>query len=118
MKLRAPDQQAEEDDVNKLKDYTVGKIRQLRHVFAGPMATTDFVELRDAVCSRLTLFNARRGGESSRLTCQHIANIAENAWVDKTRSKICLTKLRRGFLRRWTSPHWKRQSFSVHINTK
>ena len=42
-----------------------------------------FVELRDCVVSRLTLFNARRGGEPSRLFIKCWEDAKEGAWLDK-----------------------------------
>ena len=70
-KLRAPEQEADEKDVQRVRSVTIEKIlafsEKLRH------EQHSFIELRDAVCSRLTMFNARRGGEPCRLTRQHWA---------------------------------------------
>ena len=42
----------------------------------------EFVLLLDSLCSRLTLLNARRGGEPSRLKIAHYLSAKEGKWVD------------------------------------
>ena len=42
----------------------------------------DFVKMRNLIVSRLTMFNARRGGEPARLTLQEWEEAANNSWVD------------------------------------
>ncbi|KAK3584017.1 hypothetical protein CHS0354_031407 [Potamilus streckersoni] len=49
------------------------------------MGKHDFVELRNAVSSRLTLFNARRGGEPSRLKVNHWCK--RNQWITESQLK-------------------------------
>ena len=44
-----------------------------------------FAELRDLAVSRLTLFNARRGGEPARLTVSQWKDAENNNWIDQSR---------------------------------
>lgn len=67
--LRLPARMPSEDDLKQLRNYTISRIAQLRRT--PDMTRTEFVELRNLLCSRLTLFNARRGGEPSRLMVDH-----------------------------------------------
>jgi hypothetical protein len=41
------------------------------------------VSLRNALCARLTLYNARRGGEPSRLRLDQWNDAVEERWIDK-----------------------------------
>jgi len=43
-----------------------------------------FAELRDLAVSRLTLFNARRGGEPARLTVVQWEDAEQNNWIDQS----------------------------------
>ena len=83
-KLRMPEQQAEETWVNKLRNYTIQTISACSSVFEIIDKHT-FVKLRDALCSRITLFNARRGGEPSRLKLEQWIDAKSKRWVDKRR---------------------------------
>jgi len=65
-KLRMPEQKAQEIDVTMLSQYinqTISRVSS-EYNFIGKH---EYIELRDSICARLTLFNARRGGELSRL---------------------------------------------------
>ena len=65
-KLRRPESAPNEDDVRRVRDYTAAQIRQLlseRYAFPD---LHHYTSLRNNVVCRLTLFNARRGGEPSR----------------------------------------------------
>ena len=68
-KLRLPSRIPQEDDLRKLRDFCVKRITEI--VSANEKGKSAFVELRNLVCCRLTLFNARRGGEPSRLMTRH-----------------------------------------------
>ena len=52
------------------------------------MTRQRYVELRDAICRRLTLFNARRGGEPSRLKMKNLVDALEGRWVDQSRVEM------------------------------
>ncbi|KAH3885597.1 hypothetical protein DPMN_009592 [Dreissena polymorpha] len=79
-KLRMPEQQAEEQEIQQFSQYIEETIKQLTCDFTF-IYRKDFVLLRDSLCSRLTLFNARRGGEPSRLKIAHYLS-AKEEWVD------------------------------------
>ena len=53
-----PEQMANDHNVQKIKLYTEKQIRVLSDIYE-IMTCQRYVELRDAICSRLTLFNAR-----------------------------------------------------------
>lgn len=57
-----------ESDIQKLKIYVVNKIKELLDYQFAYIDSHRFVALRDAVCTRLILFNGRRGGEVNNFT--------------------------------------------------
>ncbi len=63
--LRAPEKLATDEDINKLKTY-IDKCIEVN--CTENLTIYNYVLLRDAICSRLTLFNARRGGEPCRMS--------------------------------------------------
>ena len=67
-RLRLPSRLPMEESINALKQYTVKRIRELCEAHQSQMSKTDFVELRNLTCSRLTLFNARRTGSNGTKT--------------------------------------------------
>lgn len=79
-KLRMPEQRAEEEEVEKLRLKTIETIKEIsdEYTFCGPQ---EFVKLRDSLCSRLTLFNARRGGEPARLKISNFKDALAKRWV-------------------------------------
>lgn len=67
----------------KLEDYlsltineTVPKQKQKQ-----TKLKTDYILLRNATCARLTLFNARRGGEPSRLLLSDLQEGLNDSWL-------------------------------------
>lgn len=85
-KLRMPEQEAEDEDIKKLRDYicqTVQKYSSEYELFG----QHEFVKLRDSVCSRLTLFNARRGGEPARLNVRQYLDAKSGRWVNSKKVK-------------------------------
>ena len=81
-KLRLPCSQPLDDDIMKVKCHTLKKMNQLTN----DMAFYDehvYAELRDNVITRLTLFNARRGGEPSRLFAKNWLDAEKNKWLDQ-----------------------------------
>ena len=65
-KLRLPTRTPPEEAIERLRHFTVASIS--KGCQAGINDRQSFVHVRNLVCSRLTLFNARRGGEPSRMT--------------------------------------------------
>uniref|UniRef100_K1PP70 Uncharacterized protein n=1 Tax=Magallana gigas TaxID=29159 RepID=K1PP70_MAGGI len=49
--------------------------------------TREFCRLRDALVCRLTLFNARRGGEASRMTLEELQDALNDKWIDKSKAE-------------------------------
>jgi len=68
-RLRLPARTPPDELMMKLRTYTVQRINELTGMQrnTGRLGRSAFVELRNLVCCRLTLFNARRGGEPSRM---------------------------------------------------
>jgi hypothetical protein len=74
-----------EDDIKKLKVYSVQRIAT---ILQDPFRVWEphiFAELRDLTVSRLTLFNARRGGEPSRLLLSEWHDAEAGSWFDQQR---------------------------------
>lgn len=46
-----------------------------------------YVELRNAICVRLTIYNGRRGGEPARLFIEEFQDAINDKWIDKQRSQ-------------------------------
>jgi len=83
-KLRRPENLPQEEDCQKLRDYTLKRMSELTADEYRVWSSTDYCELRDLVLSRLTLFNARRGGEPARLTMAEWQEAVADSWLDST----------------------------------
>ncbi|XP_048237302.1 uncharacterized protein LOC125372177 [Haliotis rufescens] len=57
----------------------------------------EYVTLRDAVCCRITLFNARRGGEPSRLKVTNLDDAVAKRWIDDSRMEQLETREKKLF---------------------
>jgi integrase len=78
---RKPKELPEEEDVKILMNYMQNQITELtsdRYKFT---SSDEFATLRNVLLCRVTLFNARRGGEPSRLTLQQWAEAENGDWV-------------------------------------
>ncbi|KAL3886555.1 hypothetical protein ACJMK2_026540 [Sinanodonta woodiana] len=84
-RLRLPNRLPEDEPVEKLRKYTLEVISKHTKDKLDFIGKYEFVELRNAVSSRLTLFNARRGGEPSRLKIDHWCK--RNQWIAKSQMK-------------------------------
>ena len=82
--LRRPKRLPREDDVKKLRDYSVVEIQKLANEYDF-LNSSQYIRLRDLVVCRLTLYNARRGGEPSRLTLKEWTDAEEGIWLDESR---------------------------------
>ncbi|ELU09706.1 hypothetical protein CAPTEDRAFT_188479, partial [Capitella teleta] len=81
-KLRLPERMPEENAMRILRDHTVKRIVEIvKESGEGIQDPSVFVELRNLVASRLTLFNARRGGEATRLRIDHW--VKRKQWIRK-----------------------------------
>ena len=80
--LRLPKRTPMNQDVERHRN---GCIRIMDDMTKDPykiITSHEYVTLRDAACSRLTLFNARRGGEPARLTLKEYHNGLSNVWMN------------------------------------
>lgn len=85
IKLRRPEQLPPDSDVSKLRQYTVNRMKVIVEDKYRHWTTHDYGELRDLAVSRLTLFNARRGNEPSRLRVSDWKDALNGVWFDKSR---------------------------------
>ena len=81
IKLRRPQELPADEDVKKLKDCTVRRINELLCDSYQTWDTHSFVEIRDLTVCRLTVFNARRGGEPARLVISESLDAEHNRWL-------------------------------------
>ena len=75
-------------DLILFHDYVLSLIKEL---VDDPFCVWDkhsYVNLRDAVVARLTLFNARRGGEPSRLLLSEWNDASNGAWLGKYQTSL------------------------------
>jgi hypothetical protein len=79
--LRRPKNLPLEDDVKKLRDYTIEKLQQLVSDEYMSWTTQEFVALRSLLVCRLTLYNGRRGGEPARLLLNEWSDAETDVWV-------------------------------------
>lgn len=71
-----------ENDLKILRSYTLEHLKRITGDTYNFIAETEFTFLRDLIVSRLTLFNARRGGEPSRLTLKEWRDAKNGTWLD------------------------------------
>ena len=83
--LRKPQALPLEKDVEILKDYICKRIKTINQL--NTWNIHNYVEMRDLVVARLTLFNARRGGEPSRLLLSEWNEAKNENWINKTMLK-------------------------------
>eukprot|EP00105_Crassostrea_gigas_P043022 XP_019927170.1 PREDICTED: uncharacterized protein LOC105338725 [Crassostrea gigas] len=83
--LRAPVQLPDKSDIVRLRDYTKKTIQDLTGDVYSLLENAGFCKLRDALVSRLTLFNARRGGEPSRMMMSEFEDAVNDKWIDRSR---------------------------------
>ena len=68
------------EETAKLRNYTLTDIRRLTEPY-NMITKKDYIALRDATCSRLTLFNAHRSGEPCRFTVAAFKNVLNERWL-------------------------------------
>ena len=79
--LRRPRSLPLEEDVQKLRTYVLGRIKQMVDDKYLVWTPSEFIELRSLLVSRLTLFNSRRGGEPARLLLTEWSDAEVSAWI-------------------------------------
>ena len=57
-----------------------------------------FIKLRNMICTRLTLFNARRGGEPARMLLFEWTDAEKGAWIDPQRLPNIIKPLEKSLL--------------------
>lgn len=87
--LRCPKNLPDEQDVKKLQTYTVQKMKSIDDHYEF-LEKSEYILLRNLVVSRLTLYNARRGGEPCRLTYKEWENARNDVWINENQ-KNCVT---------------------------
>jgi len=81
--LRRPAQLPADDDLKRLRQFTVSSIQSLVNDPFLHWTSTEYTRIRDLAVSRLTLFNARRGGELARLLLTEWHDAETGSWVDQ-----------------------------------
>ena len=79
--LRKPSAMPDEDDVSHFRDFIKQEMVKLADKYEMWDKHT-FVRARILVVARLTMFNARRGGEPARLTLKEWEEAITDAWID------------------------------------
>ena len=80
--LRKPEDMPIENDVQKLRNFL---LMEIQYMSEDPYTMWDkhrFIRLRNLVLTRLTLFNARQGGEPARMTLQDWSQAEAGTWID------------------------------------
>ena len=80
--LRRPQQLPVEEDVEKIKTFIGNELERLLEDQYMILGQYEFNRLRAICVSRLTLFNARRGGEPARLLLKEWQDAEIGSWVD------------------------------------
>jgi hypothetical protein len=84
---RRPVQLPLDEDIKCLKDYTLLAMDHLLSDIDKIWSTGDFNQLRTLLVCRLTMFNARRGGEAARLLLKDWFDAESDAWIDPKAAK-------------------------------
>jgi integrase len=84
--LRLPQQLPDEEEIRMIKDHITAELCCV-HDNDRTWNTYLFNRLRAQLVCRLTLFNARRGGECARMTLKDWQYAKEDKWIDKKRTE-------------------------------
>ena len=88
-KNRKPNELPLKRDMDKLRSFTKGQIQDITNQKnSNFLQSNEFVNLRNCVCARLTLFNARRGGEAARMLISEFAEAREDEWINKQQPNL------------------------------
>ena len=79
--LHKPLAMPDEDDISLLKDFITDELNKLTEKYE-LWDRHQFVKVRNLVVARLTMFNARRGGEPARLTLNEWKEAMAGSWID------------------------------------
>ncbi|XP_077974938.1 uncharacterized protein LOC120330366 isoform X1 [Styela clava] len=92
-KLRLPSELPIENDVTQIRKYTLETMQREVSDDLSLWGPEKFIVVRNLVISRLTLFNARRGGEPSRLLVRHWEEAKREQWIDKQRRSKAISPM-------------------------
>jgi len=81
-KTRRPSHLPVDEDIKLMHRHILERIKSLTSIFE-QWTPSSFIELRNAVMTRLTLLNGRRGGEVARLLLEEWKDGEQDGWVDK-----------------------------------
>ncbi|XP_062573990.1 uncharacterized protein LOC134235837 [Saccostrea cucullata] len=81
---RAPTRLPTIEEYQQLRDFTKEEIAKMVDDIYTPVNQGIFCKLRNLISCRRTLFNARRGGEATRLTISELEDAFSHKWADKT----------------------------------
>ena len=82
--LRRPEQLPVENNVSKVRDYTIAEISKILDT-PKEVNSSLFVKLRNLAITRITFFSARRGGERSRILLSQWSSARCNKWINSSR---------------------------------
>ena len=85
--LRRPEMLPNEADIKLVQSYVLSRMKYIVEDSFEFWNSSRFVELRNCACTRLTLLNARRGGEPSRIMIDEWKDAMKDNWIDKQRLK-------------------------------
>ena len=83
IRLRKPAALPLQEDVQKVRIYILNKMKYIVERSFEFIDIQVFINLRNLVCARLTLFNARRGGEPPRLFLAEWEDADSSAWISQ-----------------------------------
>ena len=78
-----PQEQLQEDTIKNINAYIASEISKMNQIPKKYISETILKDARDIAVCRLTLFNARRGGEPARLTIREYENAMNDQWLTK-----------------------------------
>ena len=73
-----------EEDLEVVRKSLMSTIKAISDLDMLEITIQDYVKLRNATCTRLTLLNARRGGEPSRLLLEHLEEGLKDSWIHQS----------------------------------
>ena len=85
--LKKPSKLPIESNIRMIRDLTISIMKNYQNDNFMLWDLHAYVELRDVACTRLVLFNGRRGGEPARLLLREWTEAANGAWLDDQRSE-------------------------------
>ena len=80
--LRKPGDMPLEKDVQTFRNFILSQMKVMVQKRDQEWDKHRFIKLRNLICTRLTLFNARRGGEPARMLLSDWTDAEKNAWID------------------------------------